>query len=303
MGRPAARGRVFTRGSGVKMHAKGSYRMRRATAAGLFGLLLLTGCAKEPKGQILAIVNGHEISTEQLTAELQDFPIPDYVDRRKLRDTVLTGVIDRELQVEEARKQGLDKTPEFQRLKARNADELLVAMLGHKVAQTVPLPADIDVQTYIQAHPLQFARRERLTFDQLSFMPPKDRRQMAAALANVHSLDAAAAALQAIGIATTPGQGVIDTGGTSPELAAQLDGAPAGEPILLPQGDRLILGVISSREPVPMSKETSYIAGARAVRAASLLRESEAQIDAARSKAEIQYTPGYEPDGTVAKKH
>ena len=274
---------------------KRGWTARIATGVGLVGLLLTSGCEKTPKGQIIAIVNGHEISREQLTAELQDLPIPDYVDPRKVRATLVRGVIDRELQVEEARKQGLDKSAEFQRLKQRSEEDLLISMLGHRAAQTVPLPIDSDIQNYIDSHPLQFARRQRLIFDQLSFVPPRDRRGLAAVLGNAHSMDEALAALRSLGIEPTPGQGAIDTGVTAPELASQLDRAPPGEPILLPQGRRLAVGVISARERIAMSKDNSYIAAARAVRAAALLRESGAQIAAARSSAEVRYQPGWEP--------
>lgn len=266
-----------------------------ATGVGLAGLLLASGCQKTPKGQIVAVVNGHEISKAQLEAELKDVAIPEYVDARKLRETLIRGVIDRELQVQEARKQGLDQTAEFKRLKQRSDEDYLIAMIGHQAAQTVPLPIDSDIQNYIDTHPLQFARRQRLIFDQLSFVPPKDRRRLTDALANAHSMDEALAGLRSIGIEPTPGQGAIDTGTTDPELATQLDRAPVGEPILLPQGRRLAVGVISARETIAMSKNDSYVAAARAVRAAALLHESQAQIAAARAEADIRYEPGWAP--------
>ncbi|RYG21200.1 MAG: hypothetical protein EON93_26150, partial [Burkholderiales bacterium] len=102
-------------------------------------LLLLAGCQKTPKGQIVAIVNGEEISTHQITAEMADIPIPAnaVIDPKKLRNEVLQGIIDRQMEVEAARERGLHKTPEFVALKKRNEEELLASMLGHKVAQTV----------------------------------------------------------------------------------------------------------------------------------------------------------------------
>ncbi len=274
---------------------RGGLTVRIATGVGLAGLLLASGCQKTPKGQIVAIVNGQEISKAQLEAELKDLPIPEYVDARKLRDTLIRGVIDRELQVQEARKLGLDQTAEFKRLKQRSDEDYLIGLIGHQAAQTVPLPIDSDIQNYIDSHPLQFARRQRLIFDQLSFAPPKNRGPLTAVLANAHSMDEVLAGLRSIGIEPTPGQGAIDTGTTDPELATQLDRAPPGEPILLPQGRRLAVGVISARETIAMSKNDSYVAAARAVRAAALLHESQAQIAAARASAEISYEPGWAP--------
>lgn len=269
--------------------------MRRAAAAGLAALMLLSGCGKTPKGQVLAIVNGEDVTVQQLEAELLDMRIPDSVDRRKLSRAILEGVIDRELEVQEARRQGLDDTPQFRALLKRNEEELLTGLLGHKVAQSVPLPAEEDIRNYIDANPLQFARRQRLTFDQLSFVPPKDRRRLAV-LADAHSLDAADAALRSIGIVPVRGEVAIDTGQTEPDVARQIDRAPPGEPILLPQGERLAVGVITAREPITLPADTARIAAARALRGGDLLRESQAQIAAARTKAEIQYEPGWGPE-------
>lgn len=284
----------------MKTSATARFPAPQVMVAGFLGLMLLAGCGKEPKGQVVAIVDGQDISTQDFTAEVQDLPIPDSIDRMTLRNTVLQGLIDRKLAVDEARKQGLDKTPDFLALKKRNEEELLAGLLGHKVAQTVPLPSEHDVQNYIATHPLQFARRQRLLFDQVAFAPPKDRRVLAV-LANAHSLAAAEAALRSIGVAPVRGQAVIDTGLTETQLAEQLDRAPAGEPILLPQGDRLVAAVITGREPIERPVNIAKFAAAQVIRAADLLHESEAQIAALRSTAEIQYSPGYEPEAPAAK--
>jgi peptidyl-prolyl cis-trans isomerase C len=287
----------------VRIRAGNAWSACLAAGAGL-SLMLVAGCGKTPKGQVVAIVNGNDISMQQLVAEVQDIPIalPETIDRKMLSRAILQAVIDRELEVETARKRGLDRTPMFLALKKRNEEELLASMLGHKVAQTVPLPAEEDIRNYIAAHPLHFAQRQRLILDQLSFTPPSDRRRLATALADAHSLDAAAAALQSIGIVPDHGQSAIDTGQADPELARLLDRAPAGEPILLPQGDRLVVAVITGREPIEIPRDDARVAAARAVRAADLLHESEAQITAARSTAEIQYGAGYEPAKATAAK-
>lgn len=271
------------------------FTARQLVAGGLAGLLLLAGCGKTPKGQVLAIVNGEDITVQALQAEVQDMRIPDNVDRKKLSKAILQAVIDRELEVEEARRQGLDKTPEFRALLKRNEEDLLTGLLGHKVAVTVPLPAEEDIRNYIAGNPLQFARRQRLTLDELTFTSPKDRRRLSV-LANAHSIDEAAAALQSIGIVATRGQATIDTGQTEPGVAAQIDRAPPGEPILLPRGDRLAVGVITAREPIILSPDNARIAAARAIRGADLFRESQAQIAAARAKADIKYEAGWAPD-------
>ncbi len=277
--------------------------LARLGACACIALPLLAGCGKAPKGQIVAVVDDEEISTHQITAEMEGIVIPSnaVIDPKQLHKEILQGLIDRQMEVAEARARGLDKTPEFLALKNRNGEELLASMLGHKVAQTVPLPLESEVRQYIWSHPLQFARRQRLTVDQLSFAPPRDTRRLRI-LANAHSLEEADAALHSLGIATVRGQTEIDTAQADPEIAAALDRAPPGEPFLLPQGKRLAVGVISSRAPIQASPEDSYVAAARAVRAATLLHESQAQIAQARSTADIWYEPGWGPGKAATKR-
>jgi len=257
--------------------------------------LLLAACHNEPKGQVVAIVNGTEITSQQLAAELQNVPVPDTVDRAVLRKLVLSDVIDRELQVQEARKRGFDKSPEYLARKKRAEEQLLAEIYGHTVAQTVFAPEPRGIQDYIDSHPLQFAKRQRLLMEELSFDPPRDRRRLAI-LADIHSLDASAAALQSIGISSVRGRAAIDTGLTDPALALQLDRLPPGEPILLPQNGKLAVAVVTAREPITISDNDMKVAAARAVRAADLLRESQARIADARSAADIHYEPGFGPN-------
>ncbi|KRB82978.1 hypothetical protein ASE00_13385 [Sphingomonas sp. Root710] len=268
-------------------------KARTIVGAGL-AALLLAGCQKVPKGQVIAIVDGEEISTQQLEAELRAMPIPDGMDPTQLRKAVLQGLIDRHFRVEAAREQGLDKTAEFAALKKKGEEELLATLLGEKASQTILQPTDSDIRDYIDANPLQFARRQRLFMDQIAFTPPKDRSRLSA-LDGAASLDAVTATLQAMGIASERARAVIDTGQLPADLARELDKTPDGKPVPMPQSGRMIFGAISAREPLPVAPDDARLAAARAVRAATMLHESDAQIAAARATAQISYEPGYEP--------
>jgi EpsD family peptidyl-prolyl cis-trans isomerase len=259
------------------------------------GALFLAGCHKEPKGQVVAIVNGDEISMQELNGELQGVRIPDNVDRKVLRKEVLERVIDRKLIVQKAKDQGIDKTPEYINQKRRLDENLLVNMLGEKISQTVPTPDDRDVQQYIADNPSQFAQRERLLLDQLQFAPPKDLKKLMA-LRDDHTLDAVAAGLQQLGLPFARGKGVIDTGQLDPQLMQKINQLPAGEPFVLPSNGQLVASVIVSREPITTPTDVARQAAAGAVRRKALLQESKAQIARARATAEIQYQAGFAPD-------
>lgn len=262
--------------------------------------LLVSGCHKEPKGQILAIVNGEEISLQELNAELQGTRIPDSVDRDKLRKQVLQRLIDRKLIVQKAREQGLDKTPEFVTQQRRLEENLLVTMLGQKIASTVPMPDDRDITQYIADNPTQFAGRQRLLLDQIQFAAPKDPKQLLT-LRDAHTLEALAAGIQKLGLGMSRGKGVIDTGRLDPALVKVINELPPGEPFVLPSNGQYVASVIVGRDATPTPTPIARQAAAEMVRRKELVAESKAQVARARSSAEIQYQPGYEPDKSAIK--
>ena len=289
--------------SAIVAHGRGK-REVKVKAALLGGIvtaaLLVTGCHKEPKGQILAIVNGEEISMQELNAELQGANIPDTVDRKLLRKQVLQRLIDRKLIVQKAREQGLDKTPEYVAQQRRMEENLLVTLLGQKIASQVPMPDDRDVAQYIADNPTQFGGRQRLLLDQIQFAAPKDVKQLLT-LRDAHSLEALAAGIQKLGLPMTRGKGVIDTGRLDPQLIKLINQLPPGEPFVLPSNGQYVASVIVGRDPTPTPTPVAKTAAAELVRRKELVAESKAQVARARSTAEIQYQPGYEPDKSAIK--
>lgn len=266
----------------------------------LTAALLVAGCHKEPKGQILAIVNGEEISMQELNAELQGARIPDSVDRNVLRKQVLQRLIDRKLIVQKAREQGLDKTPEFISQQRRLEENLLVTLLGQKIAAQVPMPDDRDIAQYIADNPTQFGGRERLLLDQIQFGAPKDVKQLLT-LRNAHSLEELAVGIKQLGLPMTRGKGVIDTGRLDPQLTKMINQLPPGEPFVLPSNGQYVASVIVGRDATPTPTPVAKAAAAELVRRKELVSESKAQVARARTTAEIQYQPGYEPDKSAIK--
>jgi EpsD family peptidyl-prolyl cis-trans isomerase len=266
----------------------------RLAGGAMIATLLLAGCHKEPKGQVVAIVNGDEISMQELNAELQGVRIPDNVDRKVLRKEILERLIDRKLIVQKAKDQGVDKTPDYVAQKRRLDDNLLVSMLGQKIAQTVPVPDDRDINQYINDNPSLFAQRQRLLLDQLQFDAPKDVKRLLA-LRDAHSLDAVAAGLQQLGISFTRGKGVIDTGRLDPQLMKKINELPAGEPFILPSSGKFVASVIISRDTIGTPSDVARAVATEAVRRRALVKESQAQVVRARKEAEIQYQSGFEP--------
>jgi EpsD family peptidyl-prolyl cis-trans isomerase len=256
--------------------------------------LLLSACEKAPKGQVVAVVNGEEISLQELNAELAGMRVPDSADRNKLRREILDRLVDRKLIVQKAREQGIDKTPEYISQQRRLDENLLVSMLGQKVAQTVPIPDDRDVSQYIADNPTLFSQRQRLLLDQIQFEAPKDLKRLMD-LRDAHTLDAMVVGLQKLGVGFTRGKGVIDTGRLDPELMKKINELPPGEPFVLPSNGQFVASVIVGRETIGVPPQVEKQTATELVRRKALVQESRAQITRARQAADIKYQPGFEP--------
>ena len=116
-----------------------TYRLR--AAASLLVLLLLTACRPtEPHGQVIAVVNGVEITLAELNAEASARNLAIGSDRAQ-RDLAIADLINRKLLVQAARERGLDQTPQFI-LAERRLREIFLAqqIVAERVADNVPAP-------------------------------------------------------------------------------------------------------------------------------------------------------------------
>jgi hypothetical protein len=124
-------------------------------AALLAGLLVAACDPHAVDGQVLATVEGVEVTRRDLIAE-----------PRKVGDTtedVLQKIIDRKLLVANAYKQDVDADPDYLAAFRKAREELLVDALKRKMARKLPQPGLKDLLHFAEQRPWMFARRELIT--------------------------------------------------------------------------------------------------------------------------------------------
>ena len=144
-------------------------------AAGLAVVALLGGCNRSsdaPKGQVVATVNGQDITVHELNSELSFARPPADVPRKTVEQIVLARVIERKMLADVARERQLDKNPNFLLAQRRVDDGLLVQALQTDIAKKVAVPTREGAEKYIDAHPDQFGQRKIYTIDQIQFLRP-----------------------------------------------------------------------------------------------------------------------------------
>lgn len=268
---------------------------RIALLAGVAVLLMgVTACEKKATGQVAAVVNGEEISLQELNAELEGARLPENVDKKAVMRDVLQRVIDRKLMVQTAREQGLDKSPEFVTQQRRLEENLLVSLVGKQAASSVKIPPAAEIDKFIAENPTMFGSRKQYQLDQLVFDPPADQNKLRP-LVDAHSLEAVAQVLDAAGIAYQRGKSGLDSATVPAEVMRQIQALPPGEPFVVPSQGKVVASVIIGSSDVPTPPETARPAATELLRRKGLMDTTTKQVSAARTAAKIEYQPGYEP--------
>src|SRR5438477_9293992 len=73
----------------------------------------LGGSPKTPSGQVVAVVDGREVTLRELRAELAGVSFPDARARKLGEQAALKAIVTRRIVARAAHDQGIDKTPDF----------------------------------------------------------------------------------------------------------------------------------------------------------------------------------------------
>ncbi len=254
--------------------------------------LVICGCNKKAEGQTVAIVNGEEITAAELNAELAGTKIPEGMDKDQARNRVLQQMIDRRLVAQQAKKDGIDKSPDFLNRQRRMNEDLLINMFAARQIDTTRLPSDPEIARFQASRPEMFAKREQWNLDQIRFTMPTDP-AVKAKLAAAHSLDEVAKALTDAGVTFDRQKNRLDTAVVPHDLYGRIETASPSEPFIVPVGNLAIASVITSREPAAISGDQARPIAVAAMRRTDAAKAMQDRLTALRQSAKIDYKPGF----------
>jgi EpsD family peptidyl-prolyl cis-trans isomerase len=263
----------------------------------MFALLIAlaaTSCQKKAEGQTVAIVNNEEITAAELNAELTNNAAANSADTKQARAAALQRLVDRKLLVQQAKSDGLDKSPEFINQQRRTTEDLLINMLVSKRLNTAKLPTPEEIARFETTRPEAFAGREIWTLSQLIYPLPKDA-GLTAKIQAAKSLDEIAQALTAAGVQFTRETKKIDTAMFPHNIYAQIAKLPAGEPFVAPGPDKAVANVITAREPAPLAGDQARTLALNAMRRDQAQTMVQDRLKSLRASAKIEYQPGFGP--------
>jgi peptidyl-prolyl cis-trans isomerase C len=263
-------------------------------AAVIVGGILLSGCQRKAEGQTVAVVNGQEITLPELNFALSEAKVPESADKAAVRSQLVQQLVDRKLLVEQARSEGIDKTPEFLNRQRQAEDQLLITMLAARRLNTTQLPSDREVGAFIASHPGMFANRETWDLDQVQYLTPKDP-GIAAEIQKTKTIDEIIAVLQSHKIEFKRQKNRLDTAIVPADLYSKVNALPPGEPFVVPVGDRSVASAVASREPNPLTGDQARPAAVAMMRKQQTATSLQGLLKSLRNSAKIEYQPGYAP--------
>jgi len=272
--------------------------------AALAGLSLSAcGGGGQPKGQVVAKVGKEEVTVLDLQGALTGFQANNAAARKAAEQQALNSIVQRKLLAQAARKQKLDKTPEFARQEQQLIENLLVRDWQARLVKAVPAPSAEDVQQFISQHPDLYSARKRISVDLVRFPAPSDP-TFAKALQPLHTLDEVRALLNGRKIAFANSTSQIDALLVDPRFVDQLLKMKPDDVFVAPQpNNQVVVGHITGIQTDPIANDLATR------HATEFLRRSRVQETVQRQFAaviqsgikSVSYAKGYEPPKQAGK--
>jgi EpsD family peptidyl-prolyl cis-trans isomerase len=259
---------------------------------GLLIAALLAGCEKQPEGQVVAVVNGDEVTMQELNTELGNAQLPEGAARDELRNQALDNIINRRLLAGVAKEQGIDDSPEFIVRRRQLEEALLVQMLAQSTARPMKQPTAQEVSEFVAQNPQMFANRAILTLDQVRFPTPPNQDYLKA-LEPANNMAEVVAALNRLGIRFERGTTRADTATMSPEMFRRLSSIGSSEPFVIPMPTGVSVSQIMASQPAPPPQNQVTPAATNMIRQRNLSNELANMIKTAKAEAGIDYQPGF----------
>lgn len=242
-----------------------------------------------PTGQVVATVNGEEITLADLRAEMgSDGGDP------AAQSQALERIIARKLLANEARKQKLDSTPLAAILKTQAEETALAQLLARKVTDGVPKVSEDEIDEFLRSFPTSVTDRRLLAIDQFFVpnLPPKVLEE----IKQVKTMEAAEAILNANKVVFRRTVSNIDTVTLDPGFAQQVVSTEGNDIFVMPNGQMAEIGRIMSSRSEPITGDQARQA-ARTIlmrqRSADMVNNALGRI-ITEGRRKVQINPQYQ---------
>lgn len=264
--------------------------------------LALGGCGpsgENQPSQVVARVDGHEITIAEVNAALANVPPVAPANAAQLRQQIIQALVDQQLELDAAKAHKLDQTPDVLLQMELARREVLANAYLRQVADTATAPSDAEIHRYYESHPDLFAQRKIYQLHELTAQgDARLKSQVDADVSAGQSLEDIATTLKAKAVSVVLTSQTLPAERISLEFLPQLAAlAPGGSLVTADSGVVRILKVVSA-QPEPID-ETHALP---LIRRALLNKARKAAIAKAlqrlETNAKIEYLGSDAPSGT-----
>ncbi|MCJ2180056.1 hypothetical protein [Novosphingobium album (ex Hu et al. 2023)] len=256
--------------------------------------LLSASCSdEEPAGQVIARVNGVDITRRELLTEMRALDLPATTEVSAVQDELLARLVDRKLMAAKARDALIDRSPDYQALRRRSDEVLLADQLAVRLGAMTAQPSTEAVDRFVAENPQMFAQRQIVSVEQITF--PRNMLTRLPKLQSMASVDAMAQALDRAGASYQRGPATLDTRALDREAARRLDAQGAGSPSLSIDGQLATARFVLARRTMSTGVNEQRAAATDLLARRAQQATFSVAVAELRKNAKITYQQGYAP--------
>lgn len=262
----------------------------------LCGVLILVAAAglsacdsKDKKaGQSLVSVNGKEITILQINDELNRAGVQAGQQEAATKQ-LLESLIDRQLILEEAMRNKIERTPDVMQAIERAKAQIIVQAYLQSVTSKIAKPSKAEIDDYYQKHPEFFAKRKEFNLKQLAISNKNFSDELKAFIGSAKSLDEIPAWMDKHGVQYARRQVTRSTADLPQQAVAQLLALPKGQLFIVGEGDSRVLNILTATRDNPVSAANAAPQIEQFLMNKKSKETAELEIAHLRSLAKIEY--------------
>jgi EpsD family peptidyl-prolyl cis-trans isomerase len=260
-----------------------------------FGTLWLPGCSEvSPTGQVIAVVDGEEVTAGELRAEADARNAADLNDP-STRSELVGALVDRKLWAGEAKRRKLDRQVEFVLARRRAEESLLAGFLTRGLKRFAEPPDDDVVAQYLRTNPTAFSSRTIFQIDQITIRR-EGSRPLAADLDKARSLDEVGRLLNVAGVVGQRSRTEWNSLFMPASLAVRLQRSWPGKLFIYQQPGVTVFGTVMAQANSSVSYNDREAFVREMLRRAHVDAAVDKRLSELRASASIRFQPGFEPD-------
>ena len=268
-------------------------------------LLALGACGKggsTKSGQVVAKVNGDEITIHQVNAAMPRLGVASEAQAKEASKQVLNSLIEQQLLLKKATEAKLDRDPGVLQAIESAKRQILAQSYLEKMAQAVSKPSASEVHDYYAKHPELFEKRRVYRFQELLFENKPETLKIAkATLEQGKSIRDLGHSLQSEKIPFQANESVKMSEQLPMNMLARVSTLKVGQGTMVSSDKSSLVMYLADVRDLPVTEEQAKPAIESYLTNTKRAQLAQAEVKKLHDAAKIEYLGAFADVGTLAK--